>query len=184
VTLLNLAGISFQIVGLVVTAYGLAKTWRNYKPEGVGFLDPPVRWRRDTFRRIASLVSRFSWRGRRRSVTFEGHAGAVSSTSASLGRGRVGFPPLPRSAKAAIAELDERTRKLMDLVSDTLQRCDEESDRARLEIVALGTRLEQDIARLEQHGIGVAIGGIRTAATGLCFVALGVVFQGLAELLG
>jgi hypothetical protein len=107
-------------------------------------------------------------------------ADSLGSISESA-RGRVQFGPLPPKAKAAIAVLDQRTRTLMDLVSNASDRCAEEAGRAGQEIAALGSRQDKAEARLDKQIGRVAVGGVRWEATGLFCVGLGVFIQWLAH---
>ncbi len=95
----------------------------------------------------------------------------------------VGFPALPEGdVPAAIADLDERTRRLVNRIAQAEEKLEAAVDRAQHQTSMLAARIDSEIARLDQQGRRVAIGDARLAASGLFLVLLGLLVQGVAGL--
>jgi hypothetical protein len=169
-----LFGTVLQLAGTLVTAWGLARTWREFAAEG--FWDEPKRRLRvaaaEVRTRAIAVMDRL--RGRRRVAV--GSNLAFGGALAFNARGRIGFAPMPKSTKAALFELENRTLTLLANLTTTQERVQEVGD----EVQRLGGTLKAEVGRLEGSARKVAVGGLRVAAFGLGLVALGLAFQVIA----
>lgn len=70
-----------------------------------------------------------------------------------VARGRQQFGPLPKEAADAFAELDPRTRELMDRVNDARDSIEDEAKAIRAEIAEVVATLDgtRNVARLLDH---------------------------------
>jgi hypothetical protein len=172
-------GAALQVVGLIVTAYGVRQTWREFGTERFwAFVTEPVRraWDRvgDTVRRLV-----------RRSAPpqVEGSLGVVVGVAGMTARGRVGFPVIPADQAVAdsIMALDQRTRDMMERLDDVRDRLDDDLSAAKRDIDRLRLAVEDHIERLEGSDRRVAVSGLRVEAVGLFLIALGVTVQGMGS---
>ncbi len=182
---LNFLGIALQIAGVTVTALGVRRTWREYGPEGEGWWDPLIRWVVRSGKCIHTKLRLFFGRILR-SLRFISDTEAHSASSTLTGsviltaQARMQFRVLtPLNIGKDIAELDVRTRELMDKIYDVW---DEVAD---IEVVlkSVCKRLDSAIAEMKKRDRHVAVGGLRLEACGLFLLALGLLSQGLAALL-
>jgi hypothetical protein len=189
VTALSLAGVVFEIVGLIITGWGAWKTWREFAPrEAGGIADPVVLPLRERWLRTRSLAARIVRRLTSRQaapVHVVVGTAALSLGAAISARGRVQFRILPDDLDIheALAELDERTRRLMTSLSDVSDRRQDEAEATRGEIRELANRLDAAVGSIDVLTRRVAVGGIRLQFVGLTVVALGLVMQGVASIL-
>lgn len=179
---LNGLGAVFQIVGVVATGVGLRRTWREFGPEDEGWWDPIVLRARSGWRQAATFfrgVFRPS-----RSVDLQVDDLAQGHEATSL-KERQRFRVLPENVdvRAALSELDERTRRVMEKTNDLQDRVDDESDRLDGELQAVKERLNTAVAQMEEQDRRIAAGGARVEGLGLFLIALGLLFQWTATLL-
>jgi hypothetical protein len=182
-TSLYLIGVAFQVVGITMAAIGMRRTWHEFAPEGQHFMDPITRPLRrlglHLFDFFSESIHRALRRPGRRDVTA---IGAVGFGGAFNAQGRVQFGVLPKDTDTAtaIAELDRRTRHLVDQIADTAERVDDGLGRVHGEVEDVSHRLDAAVGRLEEQSKHMATEGIRIEAVGLFFVVVGVLLQGLA----
>jgi hypothetical protein len=172
-------GGSLQILGVIVTAWGALRAWREFAPDE-SVLEPIIKWTRDTSAALVAVSSRLWRRLRgRRAGQVVGASVAITGAGSVSARGRVGYGPLPDDIELpeALRRLDERTRGLMDRVEDVRERL-EDSDKAILaEVAEVRARLESHVVRLDVQGRRAATGGVRVALVGAVLIVLGLGIQ-------
>ena len=186
-TILDLAGVLCQIVGIGTATVGLWRTWREFAPEGDSFFRPVEervkavgQWLRAT---LCGLVRRLL----RRPPYRRAEAGVALGGGGALSvRGRGQFRDLPTDldAGSAIAELDDRTHELRTMISELRERHADDMDRAQRATADLRDELGLVTGRLDKQSRHAAVGGIRLEALGLFFVGAGIVLQGIAQIVG
>lgn len=168
--LLSWIGVGLQVVGLVVTGFGIAATWREFATESL-------------FEPIAVPSRRvWAWVKSRllgRPVPVPEASGRLPLTVSATGRGFAPFRTLPKDQMVAesISELDERTRDLLKQLKSLDGRMTDEAKALRAEIDSARRTIETELETLRHSDREVATSGIRWEATGLALVALGVVFH-------
>lgn len=176
--MLGIAGVVFQVVGILTTGVGLWKTWHEFA-QGEGFWEPFVM----RAQRVIRWVERPTRRLLRRPQRVEGGGGLRGSAAGHAQvRARLTWVPLPTRADSALAALDRRTRELEDGLSDLTERHEDDLANIREEIAQVGDKLEGTKQQMETQTRHVAIGGLRYEVTGLFCVALGLLLQGLGLL--
>ena len=95
----------------------------------------------------------------------------------------IGVVPADQSVVDSIAELDERTRYLLERLQDTSERQDDEIGKLRGGLDRLHQDLTFHVEALQDSDRQVATSGIRLEAGGLFLIAVGVVLQGVGALL-
>ncbi len=166
-------GTLLQFTGALVTAYGLARTWREFAEEG--FFDEPKRRLRAAWAVARVQARAIGDRLLRRHRRVAGAGVAIGGAGSLTVRGRIGWAPLPTTSKAAIKELDRRIGQLLDRLSDTQERVQE----IGAEITRLGGTIRTEVERLERRDRRVAVGGLRVAVSGLMLVAFGLFIQAI-----
>ena len=172
-------GLILQVAGLVVTATGVRRTWREFAAEP--FWSPVIQRARGLWERIVARVRRVF---RRPQIVFGEAAGEIRMAGTALGR--VGFRTIPEDGPVAdaITELDERTRRLLDQIADLREQGDEELRTLRSESRSLREEVARVVKELGEMDREVAVSGLRLEAAGMFLIALGVVFQGVSTLAG
>ena len=171
---LILLGFIIQALGVAVTAYGATNTWHDYATEPF----PPKEWVLVRVRRFNAWFQRIVLRRRQRQIV--GHGAIVTGGGAIRVRGHMGWGPLTaRTAKAQIAELEQRMK---DLANSTFTKTDalEDSITAlQREVAGVGSRLDETTVRLDRQTRTVAVGGIVWESFGLLLLVIGLAFQAL-----
>lgn len=182
-TLATLGGV-LKILGLIVTAVGLMRTWHDFPP-GERFLEPlvgrVVRTARRAISRVRSVFAR--WRGRRPSIPVEGH-GAISFGGALEAHGVAGYGPLsPGPPEDSITTLDARTREIMARINSVAERLEAAIADLRDAAAKRDEEVKRRLDDLNRRDVRIATGGIRIAALGLLMIGLGELAQLIAPLL-
>jgi hypothetical protein len=174
-TTLNAIGILLEVVGVAVAAIGLARTWGEFGPGDEGLV-PVKQLARGARRHLAAVARRVGLKPRGKVV---GMGAVVTGSGSVKARGRMQFRSLPADIDTpeALAELDDRTRRLMTIVSDVRDATVDEKERAEAREDGLAEELETATQHLESQDRRVAIGGVRLEALGLFLVALGLLMQ-------
>lgn len=173
-------GVVLQVAGLVLAGIGLADTWRQFGP-GEPFLAPVWRLLAQVRAGILRARSELYRRIRRRPRDTVVGVGAAQLRIATFrARARVQFGRLAKhDAPAAIGELDQRTKILMDAIADLQERVADDADASSARLGAIDARLSSEVARLESVDREIAVGGVRLEALGLVIVAGGTMLQAL-----
>ena len=171
---LGFGSVIVQMVGVLLTAYGLRQTWREVKREPDRFLDPAI----GRARNVTSLLRRVLHKGQAQQVALTGRA--ALSLAGSSARVRVGYGHLPSTTKAAIAQLARRTEELTGCVQDVQDEASDNAARLTKHIEKLGQLIDEQISQLDWQSRRVAQGGVRWEALGLFFVAVGLLLQAVA----
>lgn len=175
-------GVVLQVVGLCATGWGARRTWRDFGM--AGFWAPlsdavvgPRRWLGMTCRRLFR---------RPRSATVVAGSASASVAVSGKGRGRSGFRVMPRAQDVAesIAELDQRTRDLLERLQRASEVFQDWLSSTAAEVSALRGELSHKIATLEQSDRRIATAGIRIEVMGMVLIGLGVVVQWVGSLVG
>jgi hypothetical protein len=167
------AGLALQIVGLLVLGIGLWKTWHEFA-EGEHFRDPYVTRARALVRWLDYRLRRLI--GRPRPINLEGRAASQFGMSSS-GLGVVGWPPLPKTTRPALNELERRIDEVSNRVASVQTELGAETTNRDDADKALEARLTGEVGRLNVRTKRVAVGGIRWQATGLLLLAVGLVLS-------
>lgn len=185
---LQILGIGFEGVGLLVALYGLRARYREFAPEGRSAFDPAIQASRRTADRLVKRTSAGIRSILRRPPKVEAHAGSAHGTaSASIrARGRAGFGPLPtgRSNKPALTELDRRTRELLERVSDLRDALGDEAARIVGDVEVVREELRAEVQRLEKQTRRLATGDVGLQYVGFAMIAIGLVLQGIGAAIG
>jgi multidrug efflux pump subunit AcrB len=164
--LLSAAALSLLFLAAVFQIVALVKIWLAFGHEGETSLGVVRGW----LHRFAAELDRAGQRVgalvlRRRKVVVG--SGAIAIGAAFNARVRVQFGLLPAGSKGALAELDRRTKELMDRVSDEKERREDETGSIRREIDDLRAQTARDIEALRErdrrvatHGLGWELGGL------------------------
>ena len=180
--MLTAVGVAFEIFGLVVTGAGAWRTWKEFAPPGEGFLDPVVVPTRVRWRRVSAAATRAYRRiAGKPSPRVVGAGVIVQGGGAFNARGRIQFRTLPMDGNPedGLKELDERTRQLMTMASDTKELVEDGLAAARDEMAAVAGRIDEIADAFDRQTRRIAVGGIRLQALGLTLIALGLMLQGL-----
>jgi len=176
-------GIGFEVVGLLVALYGLRARYREFAPEGRGAFDPTIQAARQTARRLVHWTSARIRSILRRPPKVEALAGVAHGTAGGSARlrGRVGFGVLPtgRSNKPALADLDRRTRELLERVSDVRDGLEDAAARIDADVEAVRVQLRVEAERLEEQTRRLAIGDVGLQYVGFAMIAVGLILQGI-----
>ncbi len=185
----SLAGMAVEFVGIIVTGYGLLRTWHEFTEENLFGDAALVTAARARARRAVGEAGNFLRRVRGYpptvGITVSG-SGSIQATATFSAEGIVGAAPLDPSldTAAALAELDRRTRELTSQIADEMHRRSAVDSDLRRGLTAVEEKVDEAVRRLDRQGARIAIGGLRTAATGLGLVLLGLAFQALGVLIG
>lgn len=165
---------------------GLHTRYRAFAPEGRTELDAAMGAGRRAARKLAAWAQPRVDRLLRRQRAVVGHAATGTMTMSASLHGRVGFGPLPvaRSNKPALAELDRRTRMLIDRTSDTSDRLEDEAARLDKEIAAARAALQEGVRALGDKVRQLAIGDVALQYGGLAMIAIGLALQGFGAASG
>lgn len=183
---LQVLGICLEGAGLLITFYGLHSRYKAFAPEGRSELDAAIGAGRRAVRKLTTWAQPRVDRLFRRRRAVVGYAATGQITMSANVRGRVGFGPLPvlRSNKPALAELDRRTRMLIDRISDTSDKVDDEAARLEKEIAAARAVLQEDVSALGDKVRQLAIGDVGLQYGGLAMIAVGLALQGIGAAVG
>jgi hypothetical protein len=183
-TVLNVVGIALQAAGVLLAAWGTLRTWRDFGPEE-GITEPIRRRLRAARRRLGAWldgVARCVFRRRGRGVV--AHAGVAQGLAMVSGHARVrkGYGVLAKGTgvSAALQQLDDRTRELMELVNDRSDELEDGLTALRKELQESSKHLEDADAALAKVAQRVATDGIRIGMFGLVLVGIGLLLQGMA----
>jgi hypothetical protein len=182
-TVLVVAGTVLQSAGLVMTAFGLHRTWRDFRPEGETLLGTPVkRWVTANWARVDRWGRRLL--RNKRSVRIQPPS-ADSMGGGVSARLRIGFGTLPDTLTTAeaLAELDKRTRRLLDRVNEVGDALGDAEGKLRARVEAVEGRVAEVRDELKQQDRRIAVGGARLEAVGLILVAAGLVLTTVGGLL-
>lgn len=174
---LNVLGLILQLVGVGVTAWGLARTWHEYVP-GRSFWSPWLDPLRPVVLRLTFRLEGALRRVLHRPQNVTAHAEMAAALA--LGgrvRARVRWGPLPTDLADAVAELDRRTRQLSEGQADAADSHADDVEDLRRADADLYRHLGGAVERLEQQDRRVATGGVQLAAFGLFVVMVGLVCQ-------
>jgi hypothetical protein len=182
--ILVVAGSALRILGLLVTALGIAKTWDAYSDDE-SILAPVTALPEKAFGQVRTMFASLlalvrGTRPDRRTDRTLSDTLTMSSTVTAM----IAYGPLPPGTeKEGIARLDERTRE-MQLRFDSLhaQAASDIADLARI-----GDERERanqsQFTRLEHRDRDIATGGLRLAGLGLLLVVFGEALSLIAEVL-
>ena len=177
---LEVGGIALEGLGLLVAIVGLRTRFRDFARPGQSEFDPVKRATRHGVDAFSSSVRR-RWnrlRGRPNFVNL-GTATMVQAPATMKGRMRIGWSPLPtgRSNKPALAELDQRTRRIWDSLADLQEQVEDETERIDGQVGHVRTQLEAEVSRLEDQTRRLATGDVTLQYVGLGMVAIGLLIQ-------
>lgn len=177
---LAVIGLGLQLVGIVVTAVGLARTWREYAEAPTRLSDElarPYRAAATRFRtRVDSLIHRLLRRPTVHHVSVFDAVGFGDALDVTVIRGPGQLPKTWRAAQPVIAE------RLRGLLTD-IDRVTAETRATARDLAGIKARLDETVEQLGKVDQRVATGGIPLAVYGLIGVAVGVGLQLLAEIL-
>jgi hypothetical protein len=172
-----------QIVGIVVMAIGVWRTWQEFGPPGA--------IRAALGRTWARLVeaARALWRRvrRRRAVTVTGGGGVHVRATAFDARVRIGYPPVDLAdladlagLSAAVSLLSRRVSEIGERLADTQEHAHDEGKAWRKAAADLTEQLEREVQELKVRDQRVALEGILWETAGLFITAIGLVLQFVA----
>lgn len=167
-----------QAVGVVVAGIGLWKTW--HEVPGERFFGPAIARGAAIWRRASGPVARFVRRLLRRPrnvVVTPGTAKMQLNTFRARARVQFGELPTDVDSATAIAELDQRTRRLMTFVTDVDERTTDDADAMREELAGAAERLASGLREVDERARRVIVGGVRWEASGLFLVGLGTALE-------
>ena len=181
-TLAEVGGV-MRILGVIVSAIGLMRTWRDFPP-GERFLEPligpPLRLARRALGRVRRTLAR--WRGKGIPTAVQGNA-ATSVGSAFGADGVVAYGPLPPAPpEQSIATLDARTREISTRLTNAAQKLESSISALRDAAARREAEVADRLRELERRGVRIATGGIRIAALGLLMIGVGEFLQLIAPL--
>jgi hypothetical protein len=160
--LLGWLGFVIQVVGVLLAAWWLRVTWREFAPPGDTFLGPILR--------LLAKITPF-----RRQATVTGAFTADAITAAMDASATVTFGPLLADDRAAIEVLADRLQGLRTNFESTMNGIRRDASSVAARVDALEGHIDKEVERLDRADRHVATDGIRLEATGLVLVADGVV---------
>jgi hypothetical protein len=169
-----------QLVGLMIMAYGVWRTWEDFGPPG-HIWGPPLAAIRAALQRLIDRLGGWVRRILRRPARGEAAAGMAEGVGVAVdARARVIHPPVdPSDPRAAIGVLDGRVRQLTQSLADLQERVQDEGTASRAAADELSERLEREVADLRARDQRVAVGGIQWETLGLLVTGAGLVLQTL-----
>ena len=181
-TLAEVGG-ALRILGVLVSAVGLMRTWRDFPP-GERFLEPligpPLRRARRALSRLGRAFAR--WRGKGIPMEVEGSA-ASAFGAAFAADALIGYGPLPpQPPEASIAALDVRTREISTRLTNAAQKLETSISVLRDAAAKREAEVTDRLHELERRDVRIATGGIRIAALGLLMIGVGELLQLVAPL--
>jgi hypothetical protein len=174
--LLSMTGLLLLFPAAVFQGIALVKIWLAFGHEGETF--PRIvralsnRWVARLARARDGLAARIL--GRRKAIVGSGALAIMTGFNA---RARVQFGALPAGSKAALVELDRRTKELMSRFSDENERREDEATAIRREIDELRAKIARDVEDLRDRDRRVATHGLAWELGGLACTLLALVFQ-------
>jgi hypothetical protein len=180
---IDLIGGLLEALGILVAGIGLRKTWREFAPAGEHLLDPVSELLQSAASSLRVRLDRVLGRPRPVTVT---PGPASLEIRAFEPRVVVGYAPLPLDVETAdaIAQLDGRTRDLVNQLSNVEDRLGTKLGRIAESVTALDAREREDIASVQTQDVRIATGGIRLEVAGLTLVGGGLLLQLVARVLG
>ena len=181
-TLAEVGGV-LRMLGVIVSAIGLMRTWRDFPP-GERFLEPligpPLRIARRELGRVGRALAR--WRGKGIPTAVQGNV-ATAVGSAFGADGVVGYGPLPPAPpEESIATLDARTREISTRLTNAAQKLEISIAALRDADAKREAEVRDRLHELERRDVRIATGGIRIAALGLLMIGVGEFLQLVAPL--
>jgi hypothetical protein len=171
-------GVVLQVAGVVLAGAGLWQTWRQFgPPEG---LLPARRLLAEAWSGLKDLSRRVATRlGVKRKGRTEDLRATMAGAGRMSGRVRVSFRSLPSDlpVRDALAELDDRTRRIAEQLANLQEAIADERGQAERRHEDLADQLRATRAHLEERDRLVAVGGVRLEALGLFLVGLGLTLQ-------
>jgi hypothetical protein len=166
-----------QIVGIVVMAIGVWRTWQEFGPPGAIRAAIGRTWAR------LGEAARALWRRvrRRRAVTITG-AGAVHVRAAAFdARARIGYPPVDLAdLSSAVSLLSRQVSEIGERLGDTQEHAHDEGKAWRKATADLAEQLDREVQELKVRDQTVALEGILWETAGLFITAIGLVLQFVA----
>jgi hypothetical protein len=170
-------GVALRILGVIVTAIGLGRTWRDFPP-GERFLEPVLGPPRRIVRAVSSLRERIARSRRRRRHVHVEPGAAIASILGFDARIRIDYGPIqPGTPEDQIAVLDNRTREIQARLNAASERLDESIAGLRDDAKTRDADTARRLADLELRDVRIATGGVRLAAFGLLLIGLGELLE-------
>lgn len=165
-------GLVLQLAGVAATARGATLIWRDIAAPGETLTSPAIAAIRHIVSRcMTKLIHLFRTP---RPKTIRAGASAVLSLSAKA-RGYKNFRELPADVVPAdaIAELDDRTREMMERLGQLSNKLADEVENRKTENSVIGRNLRSEITEQAERERRRAVTGIRYEALGLLLLTLG-----------
>jgi hypothetical protein len=175
VTLLMLLGLGLQLGGIVVTATGLWRTWREHAGGNARLRDELVKPYQIALQRAETLLRKLMRRPARRTVEVSAAGTALATGRATVTRG---WAALPKTWRASHALIDQRLNELRRELDEIDARVADVKDEAQ----GIAAQVSETERRLEEQDKAMAVSGIPLAVHGLIYVGAGIGVQILAEL--
>jgi len=185
---LSWCGLALSVIGTAIAAIGIRETWRQFRPEGARFWGPFYAWADRRIRqpaRSVGITAQRRW-NRMRGVTdvrqVTGTLSTVFGVRASAS-GVVTYGPLPdRKDDGRFAEeVQRRTNELRMGIQRVESSLSTETAVREKAVRKLQRQLDDQHDRLRDMTQQVAVSGLPLEMTGIFFVVLGTVLQGIAQ---
>jgi hypothetical protein len=182
---IQVVGLVLEVAGLVLSVVGLWRTWHALGPEGQTYV--PIA-------ELRALVESAERLGRDLSHRAAARLGLGRDADAQAGRapldamawnakaratGRYSTLSADMVLRKAVAELDRRTRDLVDRIDREEDERRDETQRLDYELALFRDRMNEAIERLERQGQRVAIDGLRLQGMGVFLVLIGLALQAI-----
>jgi len=180
-TVLSVLAFVLVVLAALTQGVGIVRTWLDFGREGQRLRDVVAA----TLRRGADRV--IAWRGRfvarvlrRHPVTIVVGQGALAFGASFDARGRIQYGALPSGTKAALAELESRTKDLMTRLTVEKESREDADRLAGQETAALRRDLGSEVERLVARDRRIATGGVGWGLAALFMTVLAAICQTLA----
>jgi hypothetical protein len=185
---LNWFGLAVSLAGALIAGIGISQTWRQFRPEGARFWGPFYDWADRRLRqparslRIAAQRRLNRLRGATDVRQVSGTASAVFNVMTSAS-GVVTYGPLPgpQDEGGFAEEVQRRTNELRIGIQRVESSVSGETAAREKVIGELQRQLDDQHDRLRDMTQQVAVSGLPLEMTGIFFVVLGTVLQGIAQ---
>jgi hypothetical protein len=179
---LMVVGVVLEAAGLGITGWGISQTWRS-SGTTERFAGPLIEGA-ERVRHRAEGMARRVLRRPAPAITVPVSTARMTLWANTVAAGVVGFPPLDSelSTAEAVAELDDRVRKVLEIVA-----ANRTADLDRLsDVFKQGQQTALDVARvradLEDAELRLSVEGLRIEGAGLALVAFGLLLQMVGSL--